>query len=107
MHKLCVHSSCDLANFQCFFLFLLNTISKFQSCKHFIFNISLCNKSTYDVCECVFIFLLALVSQGASEKQNNISLLMSQMKMFMDYSCGGSLCVILANMFKTKMEQGW
>lgn len=55
-----------------FFLFLWNTISKFQSCKHFIFNISLCNKSTYDVCECVFIFLLALVSQGASEKQNNI-----------------------------------
>jgi len=29
------------------------------------------------------------------------------MKMFMDYSSGGSLCVILANMFKTKMEQGW
>ncbi|XP_015760824.1 PREDICTED: SWI/SNF complex subunit SMARCC2-like [Acropora digitifera] len=29
------------------------------------------------------------------------------MKMFMDYSSGGSLCVILANVFKTKMEQGW
>lgn len=25
----------------------------------------------------------------------------------MDYSSGGSLCVILANVFKTKMEQGW
>ena len=29
------------------------------------------------------------------------------MKMFMDYSSGGSLCVIFANVFKTKMEQGW
>lgn len=31
----------------------------------------------------------------------------AQMKMFMDYSSGGSLCVIFANVFKTKMEQGW
>lgn len=29
------------------------------------------------------------------------------MKLFMDYSSGGSLCVILANVFKTKLEQGW
>ncbi|KAJ7365203.1 SWI SNF, matrix associated, actin dependent regulator of chromatin, sub c, member 2 [Desmophyllum pertusum] len=29
------------------------------------------------------------------------------MKMFMDFSSGGSLCVILANVVKTKMEQGW
>ncbi|PFX30455.1 SWI/SNF complex subunit SMARCC2 [Stylophora pistillata] len=29
------------------------------------------------------------------------------MKMFMDYSSGGSLCIIFANVFKTKMEQGW
>ncbi|XP_068715454.1 SWI/SNF complex subunit SMARCC2-like isoform X1 [Montipora capricornis] len=29
------------------------------------------------------------------------------MKMFMDFSSGGSLCVILASVFKTKMEQGW
>ena len=29
------------------------------------------------------------------------------MKLFMDYSSGGSLCVILANVFKTKAEQGW
>lgn len=56
-------------------LFAMATNSKHQSCKLFTFNITLSNKSTYstyNVCECVFIFFSTLTSHGGSQKKMTI-----------------------------------
>lgn len=37
----------------------------------------------------------------------NISLYCHQMKVFMDMKAGGSLCTVLATMFRFKSEQRW